>query len=196
MGRSHAIRWLEAAVDDRLPETFRAIMKALDHPGTIVQLESCETPPAALHSASAAVIEALIHSKTAVWTDLDWNSLSADWLQSVCSGCLVTEPCMAAFALVTQPSRMPPLFQFSVSQEDRPEASTTLILQVTGFSAPHGETLALPGTHRRIRIAPAGLPAKFWSEWKNQNLLQNLGVDIFFTWKNAVMALPRNIRLA
>ena len=196
MVRSHATRWLTATLDDRLPETFRAIVQALDNPGTIVYLESQNDPPLPLHSASAAVIEALVHPETPVWIDLDWNSPPADWLQTVCGGSLVTEPCMAAFALVTQPSCMPSLLQFCLSQEESPDALTTIILQVKGLSAQHDPTLTMPGMQRKLRIAPSGLPARFWSEWENRRLLQPLGMDILFTCKSAVMAMPGNMSVA
>jgi alpha-D-ribose 1-methylphosphonate 5-triphosphate synthase subunit PhnH len=182
--------------DDRHTETFRAIVQALDHPGTEVHLESNDDPPWPLHAASAAAIAALVNPETAVWTDLDWDSPPADWLQTVCGASLVTESCMAAIALVTQPFRMPPLFQFCSRQAERPEASTTLFLQVKGLSAPRGQTLVAPGTKRQIRIAPTGLPARFWSEWQNQHLMHPVGVDVFFTWGNALVAMPRNMRLA
>jgi alpha-D-ribose 1-methylphosphonate 5-triphosphate synthase subunit PhnH len=194
--RSHAARWLTATLDDSLPETFRAIVQALDNPGTMVHLESQNDPPLPLHSASAAVIEALVHPETPVWTDLNWNSPPADWLHTVCGGSLVTEPCMAAFALVTQPYCMPSLLQFCLSQEERADISTTLLLQVKGLSVQHGQTLTMPGMHRKLRIAPSGLPDQFWSEWENRRLQHTLGMDVLFTCKNAVMAIPGNMSVA
>jgi alpha-D-ribose 1-methylphosphonate 5-triphosphate synthase subunit PhnH len=76
--KSLATQWITSYQDDHLPETFRAIVRALDHPGTVVHLESRDDPPAPLYSASVAVIEVLINPETPLWTDLDWNSAPAD----------------------------------------------------------------------------------------------------------------------
>ena len=186
MARSHAIPWLSLDGDDPVPATFRSILYAFDHPGAVVHLPKSEGLPWPLNSASAAVLAAWINPGTPVWTDLDWDSEPAAWLLEACGCNLVTEPCMARVSLIVEPFRMPSLTRFHLGEDDQPEISASLILQVDGFSG------ARSG-HRGLPLTPSGLPRRFWSEWNNQRRLLPLGVDVLFTCADTVVALPRGL---
>lgn len=193
MVRSHAVPWLRVAGNELVPATFQSILYAFDHPGAAVHLPKSDGLPWPLNSASAAILAAWINPETPVWTDLDWDSEPAAWLQEAYGGCLVTEPCMAMVALIVEPLRMPSLKRFHIGEDDRPEVSARLILQVDGFSAARAGHRGLPGGRRRLPVAPSGLPRRFWSEWNDQRRLFPLGVDVLFTCADTMVALPRGL---
>ena len=154
MVRSHAIQWLPVAEEDPAPGTFQAVLSALEHPGVVVHLPKYNGSPWPLNIASTALLTTWVNPETPVWTDLCWDSDPAAWLQQTCACSLVTEPCMARVAFVADPLRIPPLKQFYLGEDDQPERSTTLILQVNGFSMPNGRG-------RSLQARPTGIPSPF-----------------------------------
>jgi phosphonate C-P lyase system protein PhnH len=129
-----------------------------------------------------------VNPETPVWTDLCWDSDPAAWLQQTCACSLVTEPCMARVVFVADPLRIPPLKQFYFGEDDQLERSTTLILQVNGFSMPNGRG-------RSLQARPTGLPFRFCSDWDEQRRYLPLGIDVFFTCVDTMVALPRGLQL-
>lgn len=194
MVRSHAIQWLPVAEEDPAPGTFQAVLAALEHPGAAVHLPQPEPIPWPLNSASAALLATWVNPETPVWTDLCWDSDPAAWLHYTCACSLVTEPCMARVAIVADPLRIPPLGQFCHGEDDRPERSTTLILQVPGFSAPNGSLVEVSGRGRSRQARPTGLPLRFWSDWDDQRRYLSFGIDVFFTCADTLVALPRGLK--
>jgi alpha-D-ribose 1-methylphosphonate 5-triphosphate synthase subunit PhnH len=192
---SHAIQWLPIAAEDPAPGTFQAVVTALNHPGAAVHLPQLDSLPWPLNSASAALLATWVNPETPVWTDLCWDSDPAAWLQQSCACSLVTEPCMARVAFVADPLRIPPLGQFCLGEDDRPESSTTLILQVSGFSVPTGRLRDVSGRGRSRQLWPTGLPPRFWSDWDNQKRYLPFGIDVFFTRTDTLVALPRGLQL-
>ena len=195
MVRSHAIQWSAVAEEDPAPGTFQAVLSALEHPGVVVHLPKYNGSPWPLNIASAALLTTWVNPETPVWTDLCWDSDPAAWLQQTCACSLVTEPCMARVAFVADPLRIPPLKQFYLGEDDRPERSTTLVLQVPGFSGPNGRHRYVPVGSRRLKAKPTGLPLRFWSDWEDQRRHPPLGIDVFCTCADTMIALPRGLQL-
>ncbi len=83
--------------------TFRAIFAAMEHPGQIVTINEYPDAPDVFNSASAATCLTLIDFEGPAWIDVDWRNPAIDWLQFDCESNVVTEPCMASFAIVNQP---------------------------------------------------------------------------------------------
>jgi alpha-D-ribose 1-methylphosphonate 5-triphosphate synthase subunit PhnH len=191
---SLAIPWLQVAEEDPAPGTFQAVLTALEHPGTAVRLPTYDGLPWPLNSASAALLAAWVNPETPVWTDLCCDSAAAAWLQRTCACSLVTEPCMARVAFISESSRTPPLGQFHLGEDDRLERSTTVILQVSGFSSTADRRRAVSGSGRALR-AETGLPPRFWSEWKEQRRFLPFGIDVFFTCADTMVALPRGLQI-
>jgi phosphonate C-P lyase system protein PhnH len=102
---------------------------------------------------------------------------------------------MARVAFVADPLRIPPLGQFCLGEDDRPESSTTLILQVSGFSVPTGRLRDVSGRGLSRQLWPTGLPPRFWSDWDNQKRHLPFGIDVFFTRTDTLVALPRGLQL-
>jgi alpha-D-ribose 1-methylphosphonate 5-triphosphate synthase subunit PhnH len=102
---------------------------------------------------------------------------------------------MASLALITSPARMPRLSCFNFGEDHRPERSALLVIQVKGFCGAGARTLQGADGHR-IKIAPEGLPDFFWTDWTAQGRFCPLGVDVVFTCKDELVALPRELRVA
>jgi alpha-D-ribose 1-methylphosphonate 5-triphosphate synthase subunit PhnH len=164
-------------------------------PGMLVKINSGLYFPEGLNAASAAVCLTLFDDETPVWTDLSWNSSAVDWFQSQCGCSVVTEPCMAHFALIAQTSVMPPLDDFNIGDKAHPESAATLILQVERFNDDNNKILSGPGTKTRTRFFPVGIQSQFWEQWQLQAALFPLGVDVFFTCNNILAALPRTTQV-
>ena len=196
MVSSHAIQWLLAAVEDPAPGTFQAVLAALKNPGAAVRLPTPGNVPRPLNGASAALLATWVNLETPVWTDLHWGTEPADWLQQTCTCSLVTEPCMARVAFIADPFRVPSLGRFHLGEDDRLERSTSLILQVPGFSAPNGRLRNVSGGGRRLLLRPTGLPLRFWSDWDDQRRYLPFGIDVFFTCADTLVALPRGHKLS
>jgi alpha-D-ribose 1-methylphosphonate 5-triphosphate synthase subunit PhnH len=176
-------------------QTFRAIIEAMAHPGQLVKIKSKLHHPEMLNLASAAACLTLLDDETPLWTDLSWNSEAINWFQIHCGCGVVTEPCMAHFALITQPANMPHLDEFKLGDEAHPENATTLIVQVQSFNDQRGKILSSSGMKKSTYFAPAGIQADFWQQWQRQAALFPLGVDVFFTYKDILAALPRTTQV-
>jgi alpha-D-ribose 1-methylphosphonate 5-triphosphate synthase subunit PhnH len=177
-------------------QTFRAILEAMAHPGMRVKINSKLYIPELLNTASAAVCLTLFDDETPVWTDLSWNSSAINWFQSQCGCSVVTEPCMAHFALITQPSTMPPLDDFKIGDDEHPESAATLIIQVDRFNGDKVKSLSGPGIKTTTYFSPKGIRPQFWKEWQLQAALFPLGVDVFFTCNDILAALPRTTQVS
>mgnify|MGYP000131453347 FL=1 len=176
-------------------QTFRAIIEAMARPGQLIKIKSKLNNIEMLNMASAAVCLTLLDDETPLWTDLSWNCTAVNWFQIHCGCSVVTEPCMAHFALITRPADMPLLDDFKIGDEEHPESAATLIIQVEGFNDPNVKILGGSGIKSTTHFAPAGIPKIFWQQWQLQAALFPLGVDIFFTSNDILAALPRTTQI-
>ena len=196
MNRALDLKYLSPGFDD--PElanqqTFRAMVKALDHPGHPVQIKNKLSIPGCLNPASAALFRMLCHEETTVWADLNWDFPSIEWFQYQCGCTPVTEPCMANLALITEPLRMPPLDQFRISDPEQPETAVTLVVQIGGLSdnaamSPLDSVVNQMKTHTL-----KDMPVNFWDHWHEQSNRYPLGLDIFLTCENFLTVMPPSI---
>jgi alpha-D-ribose 1-methylphosphonate 5-triphosphate synthase subunit PhnH len=171
-------------------QTFRAIFTAMDHPGQIVTI--CENPngPDVLNSASAATCLTLLDYETPVWTDVDWKNPAINWLQFDCDSCVVTEPCMANFAIITKPTGMPPLDYFRIGPHKYPEKATTMVVQVDDILPSKVNKCSDILVDKVGQLELVGIPNRFWKQWQHLSSLHPLGIDIFFTCDDVLIALP------
>jgi alpha-D-ribose 1-methylphosphonate 5-triphosphate synthase subunit PhnH len=176
-------------------KTFRAILEAMAYPGQLIKLTNKLHIPPQLNTASAAACLTLLDNETPLWTDLSWDSSAIDWFQFHCGCSVVTEPCMAHFALITQSAAMPPLDHFNIGDDQHPESAATLIVQVERFNDHQVKILSGPGIKTTVHFGPSGIQPAFWEEWQLQAALFPLGVDVFFTCNDMLAALPRTTQI-
>ncbi len=193
MNRALDINYLSPGFDD--PElanqqTFRAMVKALDHPGHPVQIKNKPSIPGCFNPAFAALFLMLCHEETTVWADLNWDFPLIEWFQYQCGCTLVTEPCMASLALITKPATMPPLDHFRISDHEQPETVPTLIVEVDGLSA--GTSMGpMPTVISQMTIRKLmEVPVNFWNNWHTLPDRRPPSLDVFLTCDNILTALP------
>jgi alpha-D-ribose 1-methylphosphonate 5-triphosphate synthase subunit PhnH len=191
---------------------FRGVLEAMAHPGRVTRAGALTEAPALLHPATAALFLALADLDTPVWLQPQANQDAgttadhdagpsaglaggdalASWLRFHCGCPIAAQPAAAAFALVHTPLVMPPLAAFRLGDPEYPDRSTTLLIQIEGFAAAAGGvTLSGPGIRDSQSFAPAGLPAGFWNEWRENAQLFPRGVDVIFVAGHDLAALPR-----
>jgi alpha-D-ribose 1-methylphosphonate 5-triphosphate synthase subunit PhnH len=90
---------------------------------------------------------------------------------------------------------MPSLNQFGLGTAESPELSTTLILQLNGFTCGKSLVLRGPGIKTPTGINLKGVADKFFQERCTINQFP-LGVDIIFTYQYNLSAIPRSIQTA
>jgi alpha-D-ribose 1-methylphosphonate 5-triphosphate synthase subunit PhnH len=171
--------------------TFRQVLDAMAHPGRVIPLDTKIQVPRPLQGATAAVCLTLLDLETPLWMDVDEKSGAAGWLRFHCGCPLVDSPFAARFALISRGYGVPALDQFNSGQDEFPEQSATLIIQVSGFTSGSGRCLRGPGIERLERLEVHGLPDEFWTAWRLNQRRYPLGVDVLFTAGSTLVALPR-----
>ena len=176
---------------------FRAVMDAFAAPAraVVVRVPSVE-PPSPLSAMSAAIILALCDFETTVWLDpaLAGKPDVEDYIRFHTGAVLVDDPARAAFAMISDLEKMPPLDAFAQGNAEYPDQSTTLILQVDALSAT-GAQFEGPGFQTRRRFEARPMPTGFERQWQGNTALFPRGVDLIFAAPNAIAALPRSSRL-
>lgn len=174
-------------------QAFRAALQALSRPGRIQQIgRAIDGLP--LNAALAHLLLALTDEDTPVWWQQPDASL-AHWLQFH-TGARSTGDCAAAaFAVITQPDRMPPLSAFAGGSIEAPEQSATLLVEVESLHRGPVLHAVGPGIRDAASLCIAGLAGDFWSQWNGNHARFPQGVDLLFTCGDEVLGLPRSSRV-
>ncbi|HIJ61135.1 MAG TPA: phosphonate C-P lyase system protein PhnH [Rhodospirillaceae bacterium] len=175
---------------------FRGALDALARPGSVVALTALPPAPAPLLPAAAALVLALADVDTPLWLDpILLSEAVLGYLRFHCGCPIVAQPSQAVFAVVAEPATMPPLHCFALGDDEYPDRSTTLILQLPALEGGPEVSLAGPGNALARRIAPAGLPAGFWAMARDNHALFPRGVDLLLVAGGSLLALPRSSRV-
>jgi alpha-D-ribose 1-methylphosphonate 5-triphosphate synthase subunit PhnH len=171
---------------------FRAVLDAMARPGRIRRLVAPPDAPAPLDPAAAALALTLLDYETPVWLDaaLDRPQLH-EWLGFHTGAPRTAAPDAAAFALIADAARMPPIDRFQPGSDAYPDRSATLILQVTRLGSGSALRLAGPGIEGQTSVLVDGLPADFIRQWRENRSRFPLGVDVVLTAGEEILALPR-----
>ncbi|WP_181708399.1 phosphonate C-P lyase system protein PhnH [Chthonobacter rhizosphaerae] len=177
---------------------FRAVMAALAEPARPVPLPPSARPPAPLTAELGAVALTLADPDTPVWLDpaLAASDAVRAWLAFHTGAPVTAEPMDAAFALVADPARLPPLSAFAQGTAEYPDRSTTLVIAVERFDTAAGPLFTGPGFETPRRFAAHPERIGFLDQWAANRALFPRGVDIVFVADGLVAGLPRSARLA
>lgn len=177
--------------------TFRAMMNATARPGSIQALHHAPSAPEPLSPGAAALALALFDHDTPLWLDvaLAENRAVADWLRFHTGTPVTADPMEAAFALVSDTAKLPPLHLFNPGTPEYPDRSTTLILQVDTFAAGSRIALMGPGIRGRQLLQAAPLPDDLPAQLALNRGLFPRGADLLLVSSNAVAAIPRSARV-
>ena len=176
---------------------FRAVMGAMATPGRphTVAFDNIE-PPKPLDVATAAVALCLFDFETPVWLDAATaDAGTADYIRFHCGAPLVSSPDAASFAIVADPAAMPPLQDFNPGEEQYPDRSATLIVQVASLTDGQAFRLSGPGIETVIDVSAQGLPARFIADWRINHACYPTGVDVLLIAGRTIVGLPRSTRM-
>ncbi|HVZ53421.1 MAG TPA: phosphonate C-P lyase system protein PhnH [Pseudolabrys sp.] len=174
---------------------FRALMDAFARPGEVKTLDGAGAP-APLAPATAALVHSLVDYETPVWLDSGFAASPrvADWIRFHTGARIVSQSSEAAFALIADPLQVPDFDQFALGSEEYPDRSTTLILQIERFDG-RAFNLTGPGIKGTRVLAAEPLPDDFAARLADNRALFPRGIDLVLVAGNAVVALPRSLRV-
>ncbi|MBD2562184.1 MULTISPECIES: phosphonate C-P lyase system protein PhnH [Nostoc] len=173
--------------------TFRALLDANARPGIAYQITADMSVPLCLTPACGAACLTLLDLDVVVWLQPSFADQVRAWLLFH-TGCRFTQyPEKADFALIQDLAALPELSIFNWGTAEKPEASTTLLVQVESFEMGQPVILTGPGVLDQQAIAPT-LPAHFWDFWMQNHQAYPQGVDVFLFTQYAVMGLPRTAK--
>jgi alpha-D-ribose 1-methylphosphonate 5-triphosphate synthase subunit PhnH len=176
---------------------FRTVMEAMAQPGLSRSLPSRLAVPPPLTATAAAVALTLLDYETPFWLDPGLAAGEvAPWITFHTGAPLIADCRRATFAIVSDPTAMPPFDAFSSGCIDYPDRSTTLVVQVERFD--QGEDLALfgPGIGGTRHFSAQPLPPDFRARLIANRTIFPRGLDLILVSPDAVAALPRSIRVA
>ncbi|MBW4424143.1 MAG: phosphonate C-P lyase system protein PhnH [Nostoc desertorum CM1-VF14] len=173
--------------------TFRALLDANARPGTPYWITAEMSVPLGLTPACGAACLTLLDLDVVVWLQPSFADQVRAWLLFH-TGCRFTQyPEEADFALIQDLAGLAELTIFNWGTGEKPEASTTLLVQVESFEMGQPVMLTGPGILDQRAIAPT-LPIHFWDFWMQNHQVYPQGVDVFLFTENAVMGLPRTAK--
>jgi alpha-D-ribose 1-methylphosphonate 5-triphosphate synthase subunit PhnH len=176
---------------------FRAILRAMARPGSVLACGHGLAPPSPLAPAAAAAILALADFETPIWIAPSFaGSEVATYLRFHTGAPLAGAPDKAAFALIEGASDRFNLTDFAQGTPDYPDRSATLVVQTRSLA--RGARLALsgPGVRRESTLAVEPLPGDFVMQWDANHAAFPLGVDVILAAGEELAALPRSVRVA
>lgn len=175
---------------------FRAAMNAMAHPGRRYPVRPGFDPPRPLAPPAAALLLTLCDFETPVWLDppLAGEAGVAEFLRFHTGARLVLAPSEAAYAVVADTVRMPPLEAFAQGTAEYPDRSATLILQVREIGI-GGWRLEGPGVPGHALFSAGPLPADMAAQLQANRTRFPRGVDMLFSTDSEIAALPRSVRV-
>ncbi|AFZ58574.1 phosphonate C-P lyase system protein PhnH [Anabaena cylindrica FACHB-243] len=174
-------------------KTFRALLDAHARPGTPYLITANLTIPQGLNSGCAAACLTLFDLDVQVWLQPSFEPQVKAWLLFH-TGCrFTTQPEQADFAVIQNIDKFTELSNFNSGTPEKPETSTTLLIQLESFSAGRTVVLTAPGILKEQIISPQ-VPLHFWESWAKNHQSYPLGLDAFLFAKNSVIGLPRTTK--
>ena len=178
---------------------FRTLLSVLARPGTVAILSRPVIAPPPLNRASGAVLCALADEATPIHVDCApaERALLASWIGFHTGARLVDDPGEATFAVISDPAAMPPLTAFRQGEDDYPDRSATVVLQLASLTGGRRLTLSGPGIDGTATISPDPLSDDLIRQLGDNRRRFPRGVDLILAAPDAVAALPRttDIRL-
>lgn len=175
-------------------QSFRQILAALARPGQVQKIGTEVPAPPGLMCATAAAALTLLDLEITVWLQPGFDHGVPQWLVFH-TGCrMIDLPAQADFAMVGDASRCPELAAFHQGQDEHPEASTTVLVQVPALTGGEVVQLQGPGIDGKVTVAPQ-VAAEFWHQWRQNTRRYPLGVDVLLLSGPNLLGLPRTARI-
>ena len=178
---------------------FRAVLQALSHPGRTVAVEHDAQAPAVGHSASAAVLLALLDSDCTLWLSPKLAASDAGaWLRFHTGCTVVADAAQARFVWVAQGDALPALNRLALGTDIYPDQSATCVVDVsraaTTVDASDAWHLRGPGIQEVAALQVDGLHDDFEAQWAANHAVFPRGVDLLLATADHIVGLPRTTR--
>lgn len=176
---------------------FQAMMSAMAEPGRIVETGVRCAPPAPMAPAMGLAALTLCDPDTPVFIDeaLSRSGAVSAWLGFHTGAPVTLDRSQAAFAFLTAMPDAAFVSELAKGTQDYPDRSATLVVAVGGFADGPDWTLTGPGIRGTRAFRPLGIGDAFLELWSSNNALFPRGIDIIFTARDAIAALPRTTRI-
>lgn len=175
---------------------FRALLDALAEPGTVRPVAGLVEAPAPLSPVAAAVVATLADFETTIWRGATLRNPAVDaWIAFHTGARLVDDPGEATFALLADVEDRVAWDRFALGTDLDPSTSTTVILQVAGFTDGARYRLAGPGIETTRDVAVSGAPADLAARRRADQALFPRGIDLVLAGPTAIVGLPRTTRI-
>ena len=178
--------------------TFRLVMDAMAHPGSVYRIAAAVEAPRPLMRASAALALTLCDHDTPIWLDRPMSEAPdvANWLKFHSGAPIVTDPSAASFALIADAGALPKLDSFSFGSAEYPDRSTTLLLQVESLTQGQRYELRGPGINGTVVLRAAIEPKDLFGRLAVNAASFPRGIDVVLIAGGEIVAIPRTTRLA
>ena len=177
--------------------TFRSVMDAMARPGSVQRIAAVAGTPAAMMRGTAAIALTLFDHDTPIWLDASMSGTSdvAKWLKFHTSAPVVEDSLICSYALIGDAKNLPALDRFAFGSNEYPDRSTTLILQVDSLTQGPAFELRGPGIDGTVLLQAAIQPHDLFERLTVNVALFPRGTDIVLVHDDAIVAIPRTIRL-
>ncbi len=192
---------LSAGLSDKVlsaQSTFRSVMNAMAHPGSVHEVAGTIVAPAPLMRASAVIALTLFDHDTPIWLDRRMSECAevANWLKFHSGAPVVTKPSLCSFAIVADGRALPDLDSFSFGTSEYPDRSTTVILQVESLTLGRPYELRGPGINGATVLRATVEPKDLFERLAINATLFPRGLDVVLVSDEEIVAIPRTTRLA
>ncbi len=177
--------------------TFRSVMDAMARPGSVQRITATAGTPAAMMRGSAAIALTLFDHDTPVWLDAAMSATPdvAKWLKFHTSAPVIADPSIASFALIGDAKNLPALDRFAFGNNEYPDRSTTLILQVDSLTQGPAFELRGPGIDGTALLHALIQPRDLFERLTINEALFPRGIDVVLVHDDTIVAIPRTTRL-
>jgi alpha-D-ribose 1-methylphosphonate 5-triphosphate synthase subunit PhnH len=175
---------------------FAALMDAMARPGSIHVLAPVASPPAPMSAGAGAIALTLCDHDTPVALSMPLVEAGVPGWLAFQTGALVTDDrTEAQFAFLDLTSGLSALSGFAMGDQDYPDRSATIVLDVSALAGGVDYRLEGPGIESAVSIAPLGLPEHFDALWQQNGALFPRGVDLILVAGSEITCLPRTVRI-
>ncbi|MDH6260298.1 phosphonate C-P lyase system protein PhnH [Bradyrhizobium sp. BR13661] len=177
--------------------TFRSVMDAMARPGAVQRIVPMAGTAGPMMRGVAAIALTLFDHDTPLWLDprMSESTDVLKWLKFHTGAPVIQDSSIAAFALISDGVLLPDLQRFALGTNEYPDRSTTVIIQVESLDFGRSFELRGPGIDGVATLQASFKPFDLFELLRINETLFPRGIDVVLVADDAVVAIPRTIRV-